>query len=322
MSSDRRICASRANGAKSAGPKTPEGKRRSAKNGVRHGILSRTIVLEGEDTRAFAVLLSSFEAEFEPGTPSEAALIENMAIARWRLMRIWGIEKESFTLEIAKTNAASQPVTRAAQAFRALSDESRSLDLLHRYETRYDRQYARAYYLLHKARSTSAPPAVKAVPTPPNLPDEPSPNIEHRNPSEAPDPAAVVHVSPANQRPAVSPCLRGLLALRPSNLSFAKRTRRPHQQRRRARSSDRRRVNSAERTGFRRTPATCFLQNEPDRPGSDEPRTTNQEPRPSPFPPAIAYHRNYRRTLRFAPVCGIVTGLTPTFGPTRPTRFC
>src|SRR5260370_516499 len=115
MSSHRRIRASRANGAMSAGPKTPEGKRRSASNGFRHGILAQTVVLEGEDTRAFGVLLASLEAEFEPLTPNEGALVENMAVARWRLMRIWGIEKESLTQEIVKTDTAGQPAARAAQ---------------------------------------------------------------------------------------------------------------------------------------------------------------------------------------------------------------
>src|SRR5258708_5273837 len=150
MSTDRRIRASRENGAVSHGPTTPEGKRRSSRNGfhVRHGILAQTVVLDGEDASAFSGLLSSLEAELEPRTPHESALVENMAIARWRLMRLWGIEKESLTLEMAKTDAAASPATRAARAFRTLSDESRSLENLHRYETRYDRHYARAYYLL------------------------------------------------------------------------------------------------------------------------------------------------------------------------------
>src|SRR5258706_15467553 len=117
MSSDRRIRASRANGAMSAGPKTPEGKRRSANNGFRHGILAQPVVRGGEDTRGFAVLLASLEAEFEPLTPNEVALVETMAVASWRLMRIWGIEKESLTQEIVKTDAAGHPAARAAQAF-------------------------------------------------------------------------------------------------------------------------------------------------------------------------------------------------------------
>jgi len=167
MSSERRIRASRENGARSCGPKTPEGKRRSSLSSLRHGILAQTIVLEEEDGDAFSKLLRSFETEFVPQTPNEAAMIENLAVARWRLMRVWAIEKQGLTLEMKKQDPAVDPVSRATLAFRSLSDDSRALDTLHRYETRYDRQYSRALHLLFKAREKS------------NLPSEPSPISEH-----------------------------------------------------------------------------------------------------------------------------------------------
>lgn len=163
MSSERRIRASRENGARSCGPKTIEGKRRSSQNSLRHGILAQTIVLEDEDGDAFAQLLGSLETEFVPQTPNEAALIENLAVARWRLMRVWAIEKEGLRLEMKKHDPAVDPVSRATLAFRSLSDDSRALDTLHRYETRYDRQYSRALNMFYKAREKS------------NLPSEPSP---------------------------------------------------------------------------------------------------------------------------------------------------
>ncbi len=160
MSSERRIRASRANGALSRGPRTEEGRRRAARNKIRHGVLAQTIVLENEDPEAFKSLLASYQAQFEPATPTESALVENLAAARWRQMRIWGIEKANLTHEIKKQDPAAQDApTRAAMAFRSLSDNSRTLDLLHRYETRYDRQYARAIRLL-------------------NLPCEPNPKNE------------------------------------------------------------------------------------------------------------------------------------------------
>ena len=49
--------ASRRNGAKSCGPKTPEGKARSAQNALKHGFRAQKhMVLPGEDAAEFAAL--------------------------------------------------------------------------------------------------------------------------------------------------------------------------------------------------------------------------------------------------------------------------
>jgi hypothetical protein len=188
MSSERRIRASQTNGALSKGPKTPAGRQRAAKNKIRHGILAQTIILDDEDRSAFLEMLAAFEAEYNPQTKSDSVLVEHLAASTWRLMRIWGIEKAGLVLEIKKHDPATHDApTRAAMAFRTLSDDSSSLELLHRYETRYDRQYARAYKLLNSRIS--------------NLPCEPSPNNEQNRghsglKSTHPQPLTTTGVSP------------------------------------------------------------------------------------------------------------------------------
>ncbi len=144
MSSQARIDASRANGAKSRGPVTPEGKAASSRNRLRHGLLARTVVLEGEDREVFYALLRDFETEFNPQSPVENALVQTLAVARWRQIRIWGMETAGLNHQIAKQHDPADSRTRAALAFRDLSDQSRSLELINRYEARYDRQFTRA----------------------------------------------------------------------------------------------------------------------------------------------------------------------------------
>ncbi|HEY9247518.1 MAG TPA: hypothetical protein VIO38_00215, partial [Rariglobus sp.] len=61
MRLSRRIKASRANGAKSRGPKTPEGKLRSQTHAIRHGLLAKCVVLEGEDPDVFKLLMAEYE---------------------------------------------------------------------------------------------------------------------------------------------------------------------------------------------------------------------------------------------------------------------
>jgi hypothetical protein len=151
MSSERRIQSSRTNGAKSRGPKTPDSKRRSTAHNTHHGLLARTIVLEDENLQSFTDLADAIERALKPQNEIERELIENLAATRWRLLRLWSIERSSLIIEMVKNDPAlNDPSTRAAMTFRTLSDESRSLELLNRYETRLDRQWARSLNLLLK----------------------------------------------------------------------------------------------------------------------------------------------------------------------------
>ena len=92
-------------------------------------------------------LLHDLENEFQPQTPFEQSLIEAMAVARYRQWRIWAMEKASLDHEMrTQAGLRQSPVrmegaTPAALAFKSLSDNSRSLDLINRYEARYERQY-------------------------------------------------------------------------------------------------------------------------------------------------------------------------------------
>ena len=161
MSSERRIRASQLNGARSRGPVTPAGRQKSSANSARHHLLSKTILLENERPEAFADLLAGLTGEFNPQTATQRALVETMAVSRWRQMRIWAVERATLqsAMEAHDPNT-TDGATRAALAFRSLADDSRTLDVLSRYETRFDRQFARSLNLLIKLdplRTTGLP---------------------------------------------------------------------------------------------------------------------------------------------------------------------
>jgi hypothetical protein len=101
MSSELQQIASRANGAKSQGPITEEGKQASSQNSLNHGFNSKRIVLPGESQDEFDELLAAYLDEHQPETPTERTLIENMAIARWRQHRVWALETAGLANEIA-----------------------------------------------------------------------------------------------------------------------------------------------------------------------------------------------------------------------------
>jgi hypothetical protein len=83
-----RAAASRRNGAKSKGPKTPEGKARSARNALRHGLCAqRFVVLGDEDLAAFEALEAALMAELAPQGALQAVLARRIVAATWRLER-------------------------------------------------------------------------------------------------------------------------------------------------------------------------------------------------------------------------------------------
>ena len=96
MSSLRQIAANRRNALNSTGPTTPEGKERSRRNALRHGLTAETViaVLEDcEDYQAFeAAVISDYDAELAV----ERELVLRLASVLWRLRRATGIETALF----------------------------------------------------------------------------------------------------------------------------------------------------------------------------------------------------------------------------------
>ncbi len=168
MRTERQKQAARANGAKSRGPITPEGKLASSRNAMTHGLLAGTVVLKGESEERFNALLADLHAELQPQTAVEITLVETMAAARWRQLRIWGIEKATMEHQMRiEDDPEEDPATRCARAFRTLGDNSRALELINRYDARYERQYLRAHRrFLELVDRRTPPPAPAAVQAP------------------------------------------------------------------------------------------------------------------------------------------------------------
>jgi hypothetical protein len=84
---------SRANGAKSTGPKTVEGKERSRMNAFKHGILSKILIIGGESEDDFNSLLESLLDDLQPEGCIEEMLVGEIATSCWRLRRALVAEK-------------------------------------------------------------------------------------------------------------------------------------------------------------------------------------------------------------------------------------
>ena len=87
MRSEAQREASRINGAKSKGPKSPEGKEKVKFNGLVHGLRAEEIILPGEDPAAFEAERQAWLDDWNPPSHTRAVLVERAAIASWKLRR-------------------------------------------------------------------------------------------------------------------------------------------------------------------------------------------------------------------------------------------
>jgi hypothetical protein len=95
--SPARAAASRRNGARSRGPKTPEGKARAAQNALKHGMRAQQcIVLPGERAAAFEAFEAALLADLAPQGALQTVLAQRIVAASWRLARAERLEAELF----------------------------------------------------------------------------------------------------------------------------------------------------------------------------------------------------------------------------------
>ena len=106
MSSLRRVLSFRANGARSIGPVTAEGKRLSSQNATSHGLLARHIVMRDESPEAFDTVMNQHLDRLQPADGVEVGLVEEMVASQWRLRRAWALETRLLENEAAAQTAA------------------------------------------------------------------------------------------------------------------------------------------------------------------------------------------------------------------------
>ena len=164
----------RINGAKSKGPKTPEGKQRSRLNAIRHGLAAQTVCLSSETRPHFELMVEAYTERFQPADDVEEDLVEQMVVAKWRQRRCWAMETAALDLEVDRNRPAVDrefkvidSMTRQTIAFMNLAEKGEFLKVLGRYEASARRAYHRA---LKDLRDLQA----ERIPKLPNEPTGPS----------------------------------------------------------------------------------------------------------------------------------------------------
>jgi hypothetical protein len=119
-SSEKQIAASRRNGRRSLGPKTPQGKARSSRNSYKLGIFAQKLFPPTEqgcrEWETYNELVTGFYGYYRPQNAIEELLVDKVVSETLRYARILGIESQEISRPGAFWNSAVDKVLRSQTA--------------------------------------------------------------------------------------------------------------------------------------------------------------------------------------------------------------
>src|SRR5436305_7418396 len=154
MATEKQIEANRLNAQKSTGPRTTERRAAVRLNGVTHGLTAETIVLKGENESDFKALFDSLEAEHDPSTPTEEALVVQLAMATWRLRRLYQQEAGFYSFKMKDTAdlRKSRNLNESESLGLVVDWSNNTINMFNRQESRLERSFYRALHELQRLR--------------------------------------------------------------------------------------------------------------------------------------------------------------------------
>jgi hypothetical protein len=99
VTSARQWTANRENAQKSTSPRTEEGKRRSRRNALSHGLTAETVVESLEDSEDYRAFEATIIADYDAHTAVERELVLRLASLLWRIRRATGIETDLLRIQ-------------------------------------------------------------------------------------------------------------------------------------------------------------------------------------------------------------------------------
>jgi hypothetical protein len=136
----------------SSGPRTPEGKAKSSRNAIRHGLTSVSPLLPSEDQAEFDSFQSSIVTQYDPQDAEDTSIVLAYVDTLWRLRRVPVHESRLIGIELLRMKFAAKddrdlsafmsaldPQSLETLALERLSN-SKTLLNLHRQESRLNRK--------------------------------------------------------------------------------------------------------------------------------------------------------------------------------------
>jgi len=213
--SEKHRDANRANAAKATGPRTPQGKARSARNARSHGFTASTFaVVRLEDLNEVAHLTADLTALYQPVNSQELFALERIALAQQALLRAARLEAGLFTTCLDQAlGRDGEPIipmtedlagngdieiTRAqnrnfalGEGFHRMARASNVWSLFLRYQAQAERHYRRAVEEFERLRVQGAAPKLPNKPIGEVQPEEnETPSAPPNEPISTPKPPA------------------------------------------------------------------------------------------------------------------------------------
>jgi hypothetical protein len=184
----------RINGARSQGPTTADGKKKSSRNALKHGFAAtENVVISLEDEPDWLAHRDGVRSSFNPQNYIEFEFVDKLASISWRQSRLVDINHHHpanaddpyFHLLLAWQGLANTPRKRPGPGEPTIHElpesplDLNSMELVRRYQVSLDRQYRNTLLNLRQYRkdfASAAPDALAAVQQPEVKPvEEPTP---------------------------------------------------------------------------------------------------------------------------------------------------
>jgi hypothetical protein len=181
MTTTAQKSANSANSRLSTGPRTEQGKQNASRNSAKHYLTAKQIVVPGEDPAAYDELQAGLLESWNPATPQEQLLVDQIAQNAWRLLRVRRLEAATFdymmpSLDPIAPAGPGASVKRPpanhdeamAQAFHA---NAKAFDNVRRYATAIERAYHNAIAELIKLQKERKKTEIGSVSQNPQSPN-------------------------------------------------------------------------------------------------------------------------------------------------------
>src|SRR5437764_3000922 len=99
MTSFKQIESNRRNARRSTGPTTEQGKLRSRRNAVRHGLTAETVIGALEDAEDYRLFEAAVIADYDAQSAVERELVLRLASLLWRIRRATTMETGLFQIQ-------------------------------------------------------------------------------------------------------------------------------------------------------------------------------------------------------------------------------